>query len=82
LWFLNLVGFFSPCIINFTIAIFFSVFFPSSLSLLFLCYNTLFSLPPTLSEALIHSFPCLHCPLLSSPTCYHTTPPSYTLTTY
>jgi hypothetical protein len=91
-WFLNLMFllclfliliFYYSCIINFTITIILSLFLSFSLSLLLLCYNPLLSLPTTLSAPFhpIHSFPCLHIPLLSSPTCHHTTHSSYILTT-
>jgi hypothetical protein len=72
LWFLNLVfsimflsffnfNFYYSCIINFSITILLSLFLPSSLSLLFLCYNPLFALPTTLSAT---SYPLFS---LSSP---------------
>jgi hypothetical protein len=41
--------FFFFCIINFTISVFLSLVLPPPLSFLFLWYNTLFSLPTTLS---------------------------------
>jgi hypothetical protein len=41
--------FYYSCIINFTITILLSPFLPSSLCLLLLCYNPLFSLPTNLS---------------------------------
>jgi hypothetical protein len=49
-----------------------------SLSLLFLCYNPLFSLPNTLSA---HSHPITHpmfnSPSYPSPICQHTTSPTH-----
>jgi hypothetical protein len=45
LWFL----YYYSCIINFTITILLSLFLPSSLSLLLLCYNPFFSFPTKLS---------------------------------
>jgi hypothetical protein len=87
LWFLKLV-FFSVSVfikffsfffffINSIITIFLSLFSSSSLSLLLLHYNPLFSLPTTLSAPSHPLSPCLHLPLLPLATCYHMTPPSY-----
>jgi hypothetical protein len=75
------LGFF-PCIINFTIIIILSRFLSLSLSLLFLCYNPLFSLPTTFSTP-SHplSPPVFASPSHSTPTCHHTTPPFYLCTT-
>jgi hypothetical protein len=66
-------------IINFTITILLSLFLPSSLSLLLLCYNPLFSLPTTLSAP---SHPLFTSPSYPSLSCHHNTPPSYTLITH
>jgi hypothetical protein len=49
--------FYYSCVINFTISILLSLFLHSSLSLLFLCYNPLFSLPTTLSASSHPLFP-------------------------
>jgi hypothetical protein len=55
------------CIINFTLAIFLSLSLPPSLSVIFLCYNPLFSPPTTLSAPSYPLSPHLHFPLLSFP---------------
>jgi hypothetical protein len=86
--FLYLVGFFLCvlcqffCITNFTITIFLSLFLPPSLSLPSLCYNPFFSLATTLSApSHLLSPPVFTSLFYLSPTCHHTNPPSYTLTT-
>jgi hypothetical protein len=72
----------SFCVINFIITIFSSLFLPSSLSLLLLCYNPLFSLLTTLSAlSYLLSPPVFTSPSNPPPTSHCTTPPSYTLTT-
>jgi hypothetical protein len=50
-------NFYYSCIINFTIIILLSLFLPSSLSLLLLCYNPLFSLSSTFSAPSHPLFP-------------------------
>jgi hypothetical protein len=87
LWFLNMVFLFFflfpfySCITISIITILLSLFWPFSLSLL-LYYKPLFSLPTTLSAPSHPLFPVFTSPFYHSPTCHHTTPPSYTLTTY
>jgi hypothetical protein len=93
LWFLNLLFFILLCFlfsnfyfyyscINFIIIILLSLFLSSSLSLLLLCYNTLFSLQTTLSAPSHPLFPPSSPPLpVLPPPVTILTPPSYTLTT-
>jgi hypothetical protein len=69
------------CIIKFTINIFLPLLLSSSFSLLFLCYNPLFFLPTMLSALLSTFSPLFTCLSYPSPTCHHTTSPSYTLNT-
>jgi hypothetical protein len=73
-------GFFF-CTINFIFTIFLSLFLPPSLSLPILCYNPLFF--PQLFLHLLSASSLLvsSSSSLSSPTCHHITPPSYTFTT-
>jgi hypothetical protein len=85
--FFSFYFFFYSCIINSIITILLSPFSSSSLSLLLLYYNSLFSLPTTLSAPSHPLFP-LSSPVTQPvttiqllPTCRHPTPPSYTLTT-
>jgi hypothetical protein len=73
-----LVSFFF-CIINFSITIFLSLVLPPLLSLLFLCYNMLFSFPTTVSAPshwLCHpvspSSPILPQPVTTLPSLQHT----------
>jgi hypothetical protein len=76
--------FYYSCIINFTITILLPLFLPSSLFLLLLCYNPLFSLPTTLS-APSHSLPPSSSTLLICPQPVTTLPFPHThhlLTTY
>jgi hypothetical protein len=70
------------CIINFTATTFLCLFLPPSVSLLLLCYNSLYSLPTTLSAPSHSLSPIFTSLSYPPPTCQHTNPPSYTLTTH
>jgi hypothetical protein len=75
--------FFFSCIFNCTITILLYLFLPSSLSLLLMCYNRLFSLPITLSASSHPLFPPSSPPPPILPQPVTTLPPPfYTLTTH
>jgi hypothetical protein len=73
------IFFYYSCIINFRITILLSLILPSSLSLLLLCYNPLFSLLITLSAPSYALFPpsSLSPPILSQPVSTLLLPPTH-----